>query len=63
MGKKSSDKPTKFKMKIDEQKEKADSKTNNASDTQGKQYVCMVFLHTVKKRKFCFQNKTMRNNR
>lgn len=63
MGKKTSDKPTKFKMKIDEQKEKADSKTNNASDTQGKQYVCMVFLHTVKNRKFCFQNKTMRNNR
>lgn len=37
MGKKSSDKPTKFKMKIDEQKEKADSKTNTASDTRGKQ--------------------------
>lgn len=55
MGKKSSDKPTKFKMKIDEQKEKADSKTNNASDTRGKQYVYMHgFLAYCEKKKVLF---------
>lgn len=63
MGKISSDKPTTSKGKIDEQKEKANSKTKNAPEVQGKKYVCMIFLHTVKKRKFCFQNETMRNNR
>lgn len=41
MGKKSSDKPTKPKGKIDEQKEKANSNTKNAPETQGKQYVCI----------------------
>ncbi|XP_065935196.1 little elongation complex subunit 2 [Magallana gigas] len=37
MGKKLSDKPTKPKGKIDEQKEKANSKTKNAPEAQGKQ--------------------------